>query len=137
MTTPTPGFSVIHHVNFTVTDLRRSAAWYRDVLGLKAGWEMPDKEERGEKVVLLHPASPFRLVLTLHRANDGQRASEFRTGLDHLAFTVEGRAELELWLRRFDELGVDHSPIKEGVTGWLIVFRDPDNIQLEMYTRAK
>lgn len=132
-----PEFTGVHHVNFTVTDLERSAAWYAEVLGLDRGWEMPDTEGRGQKVVLLHPASPLRLVLTRHQTSQGEAASEFRTGLDHLAFTVTDRAELEAWRARFDECGVEHSEIKEGATGWLIVFRDPDNIQLEVYTLSK
>jgi glyoxylase I family protein len=132
-----PEFSDIHHLNFSVTDLERSAAWYREVLGLEQGWEMPDQEGRGRKVVLLHPSSPFRLVLSLHQANDGEPASELRTGMDHVAFTVADRPALEQWQRHFDEKGVEHSPVKEGATGWLITFRDPDNIQLEVYTQGK
>jgi len=132
-----PEFSAVHHVNLSVTDLARSAAWYAEVLGLTKGWEMDDTEGQGRKVVLLQAGSPFRLVLSRHQSNDGQPFSEFRTGLDHLAFTVAGRAELEAWERRLEELGGDHSPIKEGATGWLITFRDLDNIQFEMYTQGK
>jgi glyoxylase I family protein len=132
-----PEFSGVHHINFSVTDLERSATWYMQVLGLNTGWEMEDVEGRGRKVVLLHPTSPLRFVLSLHRANSGELASEFRTGLDHLAFTVADRAELDAWLAHFENLGVDHSSIKEGATGWLITFRDPDNVQLEMYTVGK
>lgn len=132
-----PEFTGIHHINFSVTDLDRSAAWYREVLGLTTGWEMEDTDGRGRKVVLLHPSSPLRIVLSLHQKNEGDPASEFRTGLDHIAFTVADRAELERWQQRFEELGVEHSPINEGATGWLITFRDPDNIQLEVYTQTK
>ena len=132
-----PEFTGVHHINFSVTDLQRSADWYQRVLGLKMGWEMPDTEGRGQKIALLHPSSELRLVLSHHSANDGQPASEFRTGLDHVALTVTNSAELERWRQRFDELGVEHSEIKEGATGYLITFRDPDNIQLEVYTQAK
>jgi len=118
-----PQFGGVHHVNFSVTDLERSAAWYAEVLGLTEGWRMEDQGGRGRKVILQHPGSTFRLVLSLHAANDGEPASEFRTGLDHLAFTVADRQELERWQRHFDRLGVGHSPIKEGATGWLIAFR--------------
>jgi glyoxylase I family protein len=130
-------FLGIHHLNFSVTDLERSAAWYEKVLGLARGWEMPDSEGRGQKIILLQPNSAFRLVLSFHQTNEGERFSEFRTGLDHVAFTVADRPALEDWGRRFDELGVEHTPIKEGATGWLIVFRDPDGTQLEMYTVGK
>jgi glyoxylase I family protein len=132
-----PAFLGIHHLNLSVTDIERSAAWYRDLLGLTTGWEMEDTEGRGRKVILLHPDSPLRIVLSLHRANDGQSFSEFRTGLDHIALTVADRAELERWQERFAERGVEHSPIKEGATGWLTTFRDPDNIQWEVYTQSK
>ncbi|MBV9281301.1 MAG: VOC family protein [Chloroflexi bacterium] len=133
----TPAFSGVHHINLSVTDLERSVAWYREVLGLEMGWEVPDEDGQGRKFALLHPGSPLRIVLSYHRSNPGDPASEFRTGLDHVAFTVADRAELEAWVRRFEELKVDHSPIKEGATGYLITFRDPDNVQLEMYTRSK
>jgi len=132
-----PEFSAVHHFNLSVTDLARSAAWYTEVLGLTKGWEMEDTEGRGRKVVLLHDGGSLRIVLSYHQANDGEPFTEFRTGFDHLALTVADRTELEAWERRFQEMGVDHSPIKEGATGWLITFRDPDNIQFEMYTQGK
>lgn len=132
-----PEFAGIHHLNVSVTDLERSAAWYRSVLGLKEGWEMEDVEGRGQKVVLLHPTEPLRIVLSYHKSNPGEPFSEFRTGLDHIAFGVADRPALEAWQRQFEEMGVEHSPIKEGATGWLITFRDPDNLQYEMYTQSK
>ena len=132
-----PAFLGIHHLNLSVTDLERSAAWYREVFGLQSGWEMDDVEGRGRKIILLHPDSPLRIVLSLHQDNDGQPFSEFRTGLDHLALSVSDRAELERWQEWFDEAGVERSPIKEGATGWLITFRDPDNTQWEVYTQTK
>lgn len=129
--------SGIHHVNLSVTDLDVSSAWYEEVLGLTRGWEMDDVEGRGRKTVLLVPDTSLRLVLSLHVSNQGDAFSEFRTGLDHIALTVSGRADLESWADRLDRLGVVHSQVKEGATGWLITFRDPDNIQLELYTETK
>ncbi|MGI8968709.1 MAG: VOC family protein [Chloroflexota bacterium] len=132
-----PHFSGVQPVHFTVTDLTRSTGWYTQVLGLNEGWKMEDPEGHWRKMVLLHLSEPLRIVLSHHEANDGEAFSEFHTGMDHLAFTVADRDALEAWLGHFDELGVDHSPIKEGATGWLITFRDPDNIQFEMYTQGK
>jgi glyoxylase I family protein len=132
-----PEFGGVHHLNVSITDLERSAAWYSSVLGLQRGWENPDVEGRGRKLVMLHPTDPVRIVLTYHQSNPGEPFSEFLTGIDHIAFSVPDRAALEAWQRHFGELGVDHSPIKEGATGWLITFRDPDNVQFEMYTQTK
>jgi glyoxylase I family protein len=132
-----PDFIGVHHVNFSVTDLDRSAAWYIRVLGLQRGWVMDDIDGRGRKIVLLHHGSPLRIVLSLHAANSGETADEHRTGLDHVAFGVRDRPALGEWLHHLEELGVVHSEIKEGATGWLITLRDPDNIQLEVYTLGK
>ena len=54
-------------------------------------------------------------------------------GLDHFALRVPDRAALEAWAQHLDEVGVQHSGVKEEVGGPLIVFRDPDDIQLELW----
>lgn len=128
-------FTGVNHVAFTVRDLAKSSAWYSEVLGLTKIGELPDEGGRGAKVLLRHPGSGLVIVLCAHRSNPGEPFSEFRTGLDHLSFTVPNRAELDAWQRRFAERGVTHSPIYESPTGrgTVLVFRDPDNLQLEMY----
>jgi catechol 2,3-dioxygenase-like lactoylglutathione lyase family enzyme len=61
---------------------------------------------------------------------------EFRTGLDHFAFGVATRAELEDWQRELSSRGITFTPITETPIGSVIVFRDPDNIQLEFWLPA-
>ena len=58
---------------------------------------------------------------------------ERRPGLDHIAFGVANRAELEKWSARLDELGVAHGEIKDAGYGSGLSFRDPDNIALELF----
>jgi glyoxylase I family protein len=58
-------------------------------------------------------------------------------GLDHLAFAVASRVDLEQWADRLARAGVDFLPIAESFTipsAAVLVFRDPDNIQLELFT---
>jgi glyoxylase I family protein len=90
-----------------------------------------------QRVLLRHPSSGLVVGLAVHASNPGRPFNELTTGLDHIAFSVADRAELQDWLRWFERHGVDHSPINEGVTGWVVTFRDPDNIQLEVYSRTK
>lgn len=40
--------------------------------------------------------------------------------------------ELEAWRRQLEAHAVTHSPIAETAFGPVLVFRDPDNIQLEL-----
>jgi glyoxylase I family protein len=130
-----PQISGYHHLSLTVTDLDKSTAWWTEVLG----FEVFTRFERDgmTKVVMRHPGSGAYFSLTGH----GQRApteafSEFRTGMDHLAFSVADPAELEAWKERFEALGVEHSEIKVSVVGDLIAFRDPDHIAFEVYADA-
>jgi catechol-2,3-dioxygenase len=59
--------------------------------------------------------------------------SEYRVGLDHLAFGCADRAELEKWVQRLDELGIKHGGIKDARYGSGVSFRDPDGIALEFF----
>ncbi len=69
-----------------------------------------------------------------HPTNERERFSESRTGLDHIGLMVSGRAELDAWESRLTELGVEHSPVNDQGGYAVLVFRDPDNIQLEFFS---
>lgn len=126
------GLSGFGHVSLTVSDLARSTAWYKDVLGFEELWGL--ERDGYVKAILNDPASGVVLSLTHHgERGSGDAFSEFRTGLDHLAFVVPSFAELEQWKARFESLGVKHSPIATTTTGAVIMFRDPDNVMLEIY----
>ena len=60
------------------------------------------------------------------------RFDEDRTGLDHLAFPLASKSELDDAARQLDELGVAHEPIKDIGVMYILEFRDPDNIALEL-----
>ena len=126
-----PTLSSIHHASLTVTDLERSVAWYQDVLGLLRVTEATHPDGTGYFVGLADPTLAFLVGLHSHPTNESERFSETRTGLDHIGFGVSSRAELEAWEERLAELGVEHTPVIDAEGYSVVVFRDPDNIQLE------
>ena len=127
-----PSISAIHHVSVTVTDIERSVAWYSEVLGLEKLMEEKHPDGAGYAIVLGKPDWSLCVGIHVHDANESERFTESRTGLDHVGFLVSSRAELEAWEARLTELGVEHSPINDDMEGiGILVFRDPDNIQLE------
>jgi glyoxylase I family protein len=128
-----PIITGLHHVCLTVTDADASERFYSSVFGFDRVLELPDEGGRGYKRILMHPGSGAVIALTTHRANDGQPFSEFTTGLDHLAFGVASRAELEAWMVRLDDIEVAHSEITETPVGDLLTVRDPDNVQVELW----
>lgn len=123
------------HVSLSVSDADRSAAWYVEALAFVEVRRV--KGERFERVILLHPESQIALGLTCHE-QDGERRSfnERQIGMDHMAFSTDGREELIAWKARLEEMGIDHSEIKDTPTGALITLRDPDNIQIEIRAAA-
>jgi glyoxylase I family protein len=131
-----PQITGYHHLNVTVTDVTRSTEWYTEVLGFT---KLKEFEKDGfTKVVLVHPGSRTVFGLTGHGAKaSGDAFSEFRTGMDHVAFAVKDRTALETWKAHFERLGVTHSEIKPSVMGDLIAFRDPDHIQYEVYANSE
>ena len=58
---------------------------------------------------------------------------ERRAGLDHVGFAVDNRGALDDWQARLADQGVEHSPVEDTASGSVLVFRDPDQIQLEMW----
>jgi glyoxylase I family protein len=134
----------IHHLRLTVTDVRRSREFYTGLLGFEVIVESPPPEDpaaaetfkvlfggvvmtRGNLIMGLRPMAP--------------PADEFhpdRVGLDHLSFSVPGRADLEQAIRLFDEHGVTHGEIT-GLAAFgidVLSFEDPDGIQLELTAPA-
>jgi catechol 2,3-dioxygenase-like lactoylglutathione lyase family enzyme len=120
-------------MSLTVRDPEKTAEFYATALGFVPVLELPDVEGRGFKKVLAHPESRTILGLTVHEANDGTPFTEFRTGLDHVAFGVPTRADLDEWTKRLDDLGIEHSDIRETPIGALLTLRDPDNVQVELW----
>lgn len=123
-----------HHIAFTVRDADRSAAFYSELLGMQTLIQADEDDVRVR--VLAHPASGWVIGLREYPGRPDGEFSEFRTGLDHFAFTVQTRDELEAWQTVLEDKGVPYTPIAETPIGTVIVFRDPDNIQLEFWLPA-
>lgn len=120
-----------HHVAFTVSDVDRSTDWYRDLLGMQVVFEGDDETVRFK--VLAHPGSGWIVGLRQYAGKPDGAFDEFRTGLDHFAFAVASKEELTSWEAELEQRGVTFTPRAETPIGSVVVFRDPDNIQLEFW----
>ena len=123
-----------HHIAFTVRDADRSAQWYADLLGMQVVFEGEDETVKFR--VLAHPASGWIVGVRQYLGREEAAFDEFRTGLDHFAFTVSSRDELTAWEGELERRGITFTPTTDTPIGTVIVFRDPDNIQLEFWLPA-
>lgn len=126
----------VHHVRLTVTDIVRSREFYDSVFGWPVMLEVPDDAdaETREKLWFLFGGLIYRtgdLLVGLRPVAD-DIFDEDRAGLDHVAFRLSSRDELDAAAAHLDDLGIVHGPIKDIGISHILEFRDPDNIALEL-----
>jgi catechol 2,3-dioxygenase-like lactoylglutathione lyase family enzyme len=128
-------FPPLTHVALTVRDLSVSVPWYEALFDAKPVIDEDTDPDMHHTVYLVGGGT----LIGLHQhdtAAPAESFSEYRVGLDHLAFGVSDRAELEKWATRLDELGVERGPVKHATYGSGVSFRDPDGIALEFFAPA-
>ncbi|OBH50462.1 VOC family protein [Mycobacterium sp. E2479] len=128
--------SSIAHVRLTVTDIERSRQFYESVFGWPVLLEVPDNasEAARNQLSFLYGGVIYDLGGTLLglRPVAADRFDEDRVGLDHIAFRLGSKDELDSAAAHLDELGVVHEPVKDIGPSYILEFRDPDNIALEL-----
>ncbi len=125
-------FPPLTHVALTVRDLAISVPWYEGLFDAKPVIDEDTDPDLHHTVYLIGNGT----LIGLHQHKTPaptELFSEFRVGLDHVAFGCANRAELEKWANRLDEIGVQHGDIKDASYGSGVSFRDPDGIALEFF----
>ncbi|MBV7245043.1 VOC family protein [Streptomyces sp. MW-W600-10] len=120
------------HVGLNVTDLERSAAFYREVFDFELLAEGTDADRRWAFL-----GRDSRLVVTLWQQSEGTFATAL-PGLHHLSFQVDSVEEVRATEDVLRGLGAEFAhegvvPHGESGTSGGIFFTDPDGIRLEVY----
>jgi catechol 2,3-dioxygenase-like lactoylglutathione lyase family enzyme len=119
-----------------VTDIERSRQFYESVFGWPVLLEVPENadESTRNQLSFLYGGVIYDLGGTLIglRPVAADRFDEDRVGLDHIAFRLTTKDELDSAAAHLDELGVAHEPVKDIGPSYILEFRDPDNIALEL-----
>lgn len=119
----------LDHIAITVTDLTRSVAWYRDVLGL----EPRHQDLWGEVPTIMYTGSSGVALFPAETAEPAPKPDTARTlGMRHFAFRAN-RKNFEAAQRRLKELGVDFE-FQDHEIADSIYFHDPDGHRLEIAT---
>ena len=126
-----PAINGFGHIDLTVTDVERSARWWEEAMGFKlVANTTSDRDSRcgtcSTRASSLSGWSPTRPPPAIGSMSVWSVSTTLRceclTGLRW----KRGRSI-------FEDLGVAHSGVQEENGGPVIVLRDPDNIQLELW----
>ncbi|MEU6671765.1 VOC family protein [Streptomyces sp. NPDC046727] len=123
------------HTGLNVTDLDRSLAFYRDVLGFAL---LAEGKEDGRRYAFLGDSGDGP-VLTLWQQAQGAY-DHGRAGLHHLAFTADSADRLREYEAALRAAGAEfaHEGVvahREGGASGGIFFHDPDGTRLEISVR--
>jgi glyoxylase I family protein len=128
--------SSIAHIRLTVTDIERSRQFYEAVFGWSILIELPEgaDERTREALSFLYGGVIYDLggALVGLRPVASDRFDEDRVGMDHLAFRMGSKTELDAAAQHLDDIGIAHEPVKDIGPAYILEFRDPDNIALEL-----
>jgi glyoxylase I family protein len=126
----------IAHVRLTVSDIERSRQFYESVFGWPVLLEVPENADAATRnqLAFLFGGVIYDMggALIALRPVATDRFHEDRCGLDHIAFRTVSKAELDSAAMHLDGLGIDHEPVKDIGPSYILEFRDPDNIALEL-----
>jgi catechol-2,3-dioxygenase len=125
-------FPPLGHVAITVRSCDASRPWYTALFGAEPALD----EDTGPWRHVVW-ALPGGSLVGIHehpgKTSNSDEFSEYRIGLDHVGFHCGGRADLEAWSQRLDELGYPHGDIMDAGYGSGLSFRDPDGNALEFF----
>jgi catechol 2,3-dioxygenase-like lactoylglutathione lyase family enzyme len=128
--------SGLDHIELSVTDLKRSRAFYEDVLGFEIHSfpeDYPNPIFAGSFFIVV---GEIEIGFLQHAQTEpGDRFSEMRVGLDHLSFRAPDEAALHALAERLAQAGVPTNGVEvfQPAGKKYVSFRDPDNIQLEYW----
>jgi catechol 2,3-dioxygenase len=118
----------IGHVHLKVSDLDRSIAFYRDVLGLEV------QQRYGPQAAFLSfDGYHHHLCLNTWHSAGGPSPAPNAVGLYHTAFLYSDRAALARAVARVIEAGVGLEGAADHGVSEAVYFSDPDGNGIELY----
>lgn len=119
-----PVFLGLRHVALNVRNVRRSLAFYSDVLGLKLEW-MPDEENAY--------LTSGQDNLALHQLPKDSAPGPVQT-VHHIGFAVRGPKDVDEWADRIRRQGIalaaEPKTHRDGARSFY--FRDPDGLLIQL-----
>ena len=130
--------AAVHHIRLSVSDLDLSRRFYSPLLKGLGFRELPPRLTEDGEIDRLRFGKDG-MILLIGRAEEAGRHKRRKSGLHHLAFSVESRAEVERIyeevIKTLENVDVEDPPIdcpEYGEGYYATFFFDPDGIKLEV-----
>ncbi|MCL1950603.1 MAG: VOC family protein [Turicibacter sp.] len=127
---------LIHHLEIYVSNLQKSTEFWGWLLGELGyvpfqSWEGGSSFKQGETYLTFVQTEDRFLDIPYHRC---------RTGLNHLAFHLPDRGELDALTEKLKDRGTnilyaDRHPHAGGPDYYAVFFEDPDRIKVELVAK--
>ena len=118
----------VGHIHLKVSDLERSIAFYRDVLGFEVKLRYG-----GQAAFMAAGAYHHHIGLNTWHSAGGARVKKEATGMYHVAFVYPDRAALGRAAAEVRSAGVDIYGAADHGVSQAIYFDDPDGNGIELY----
>jgi catechol 2,3-dioxygenase len=121
-----PDATRLGRVRLQISDLGRSLAYYRDVLGLRV------LERSSDRATLGAHGDDRPLIELVERAGASPVPRRGRLGLYHFAILLPDRAALARFVEHLARLGV-RAGMSDHFVSEAVYLQDPDNLGIEVY----
>jgi catechol 2,3-dioxygenase-like lactoylglutathione lyase family enzyme len=127
----------IHHITLICASLERSAAFYRDTLGLRLVEESVNQDDPSARHFYFGDAHGAPgTVITCMEYPQMEEGAVGRGSTHHFAFAVETAEELEGWRSYLESRGIGCTQALDRTYFRSIYLRDPDGHIVEIATRG-
>lgn len=121
----------LEHLNFSVSDLERSIAFYRAALGGEVRWRGLTRD--GRPAAHVGDARQYLAFFEAVAAPSRLVDDSLRPGFNHYGFVVDA---LDAAAARLAELGVHPHHETDEAPGRRLYLRDPDGVEIELVEYA-
>ncbi|GEM_PF-930324 len=134
---PSP-FAALHHVALVTNDMKKTVAFYREVLGaaVAMGHRLDRPGNERHYFITVAPNTVFAFFEFPDAALPGHKEATLpSTGraLDHISFFAGSNEQFDTWYQRLTEAKVAHlSPLRDMGIVRAFFFDDPNGITLEV-----
>jgi catechol 2,3-dioxygenase-like lactoylglutathione lyase family enzyme len=128
----TTGFN---HVATLTTDMHRTVGFYEEAFGAVVTFELPRTDDHPwMKIVDVGGGAALNIFEVPAEEIIGDRRRQGARGaIDHFAFAVGSKAELEAMVDRLARAGAQEVGVVQRLGNeWSLFFRDPDGMDLEI-----